>query len=60
MKKKINLSELQVKSFVTTIDNAGQIQGGATLPVVCRTGQPVTFDGCFTNTSTQPDYCNPK
>ena len=40
MKKKLNLKEIEVKSFVTALDNNNAVKGGA--------GKIPTLDGCFT------------
>lgn len=39
MKKKLNLKELEVKSFVTSLENTDSLKGGGKIP---------TLDGCFT------------
>jgi hypothetical protein len=55
--KKLQLSELQVTSFITKLEASDKIKGGAE-SIVCLTGMYPTLPiqncttNCFTNTST--------
>ncbi len=71
MKKKMSLVELSVKSFVTDVNAAQNINGGGKVPTldgcftnnttanqVCHTTDYVTINGCFTNNTTSNNICD--